>query len=129
MTATGVVLDASAALAWLRSEAGAEQVDAALDGSVLSAVNASEVAQKLIQHGADGSRALTQLLGLGLTLTPFTAEDALAAAELWAHTRPHGLSLGDRACLALAQRLQRPVLTSDQAWKQLELDVELQMIR
>lgn len=123
------VLDASAALAWLRDEPGAEQVDAALNGGVISTVNASEAAQKLIQHGADGSRAVTQLLGLGLTLTPFTGDDALAAAELWPHTRTHGLSLADRACLALAQRLQRPVLTSDQAWKHLELDLELQMIR
>lgn len=129
MTATGVVLDASAALAWLRAEAGAEQVDAALNGAVISAVNASETAQKLIQNGADGSRVLTQLLGLGLTLTPFGGEDALAAAEIWAHTKPYGLSLADRACLALAQRLQRPVLTADQAWKQLDLDIELQMIR
>lgn len=123
------VLDASAALAWLRHEPGADQVDAALNGGVISTVNASETAQKLIQHGADGSRAVTQLLGLGLTLTPFTGDDALAAADLWTHTRTHGLSLADRACLALAQRLQRPVLTSDQAWQQLDLDIELQMIR
>lgn len=123
------VLDASAALAWLREEPGADQVDAALDGGVISTVNASEAAQKLIHNGADGSRAMSQLVGLGLTLTPFTGDDALAAAELWPRTRTHGLSLADRACLALAQRLQRPVLTSDQAWKQLDLNIELQMIR
>lgn len=84
------VLDASAALAWLREEPGAEQVDAALDGGVISTVNASEAAQKLIHNGADGSRAMSQLVGLGLTLTPFTGDDALAAAELWPRTRTHG---------------------------------------
>lgn len=124
-----LVLDASAVLAWLRDEAGAEQVDGALEGGVVSAVNASEVAQKLLHHGADGSRAMTQLLGLGLTLTPFTGDDALAAAELWPHTRTAGLSLGDRACLALARRLDSAVLTADQAWKGLDLDVEIQLIR
>lgn len=126
---TGVVLDASAVLAWLRDETGAEQVDAALDGGVLSAVNASEVAQKLLHHGVDGSRAVTQLLGLGLVLTPLTDTDALATAELWPYTRAHGLSLGDRACLALAQRLQRPAMTADQAWKAVDLDIDIQLIR
>ncbi|WP_051758091.1 hypothetical protein [Prauserella rugosa] len=53
----------------------------------------------------------------------------LATAELWPHTRHQGLSLGDRACLALAQRLDRPALTADQAWKNLDLAVDVQLIR
>lgn len=123
------VLDASALLAWLRAEGGADQVDAHLDGSVISAVNASEVAQKITQRGGYGSQAVTESLGMGLILTPFGGEDALATAELWPHTHSQGLSLGDRACLALARRLDRPALTGDQAWKSLELDVEIHLIR
>lgn len=119
------VLDASALLAWLRNEDGADQVDEHLDGGVISAVNLSQVAQKISQHGGDGSRAATESLGMGLTLTPFAAEDALATAELWPHTREHGLSPGDRACLALARRLERPALTADRAWKTLDLDLEI----
>ncbi len=123
------VLDASALLAWLRNEDGAEQVDEHLDGGVIGAVNLSEVAQKISRHGGDGSRVATESLGMGLTLTPFASEDALATAELWPRTREHGLSLGDRACLALARRLERPALTADQAWRNLDLDLEIQLIR
>lgn len=125
------VLDASALLAWLRHEDGAEQVDAVLHDGILSAVNASEVVQKLNQNGADGARALTQVLGLGLVVVPFGADDALATAALWATTRTVGLSPGDRACLATGLRLQRPVLTADTAWKRLDANVgiEVQLLR
>lgn len=124
-----VVLDASAVLALLRAEPGAEQVETTLQTACLSTVNAAEVAQKATHHGTDGAWALAELRDLGLTLTAFTGEDALAAAALWPHTRPAGLSLADRACLALAQRMGCPALTADQAWKQLDLDIEIQLIR
>jgi len=123
------VLDASAVLAWVRSEPGADQVDTVLDGAVFSAVNASETAQKLIQHGADGSWAISELSELGVIVTPFTSDDALAAAELWPYTRAAGLSLGDRSCLALAQRRNSPVLTADRAWQKIDVDVDIQLIR
>lgn len=123
------VLDASALLAWLRDEDGAGQVDEHIEGGVIGAVNLSEVAQKISQRGGDGSRAAAEVLGMGLVLTPFAGEDALATAELWPHTHAQGLSLGDRACLALARRLDCPALTADQAWKTLDLDVEIQLIR
>ena len=123
------VLDASALLAWLLEEDGADPVDAVLEGSVIGAVNASEVAQKIDQHGGRGSQAVTEATEMGLVLTPFGREDALATAELWPHTRHQGLSLGDRACLALAHRLDRPALTADQAWKSLDLAVDVQLIR
>lgn len=127
---TGVVLDASAVLAWLRAEPGADQVDTALDGSALSTVNASEIAQKLLQHGTDGTWAIAELRDLGVVLTPFMDADAMVAADLWASTRAAGLSLGDRACLAVAHRLSKPALTGDQAWKGLDLGgIEVQLIR
>ncbi len=124
-----VVLDASAVLALLRAEPGAEQVETTVQTALLSTVNAAEVAQKAAHHGTDGAWALSELRDLGLDLVAFTAEHALAAAALWPHTRSAGLSLADRACLALAQRQECPALTADQAWKDLDLGVEVQLIR
>ena len=125
-----VVLDASAVLALLRAESGAEQVEPVLQGAMLSTVNGAEVAQKISAHGSDGAWALSELRELGVNMVAFTSEDALAAAALWPHTRTSGLSLGDRACLALAQRMNCPALTADQAWKDCELgDIEIRLIR
>ena len=69
------------------------------------------------------------LEALGLALLPFTTEDAETSAKLWPETRALGLSLGDRACLALALRLSLPALTADQAWRQVEVGVEVQVVR
>jgi ribonuclease VapC len=124
------VLDASAILAWIQNEDGAEHVHGVLNGAWMSTVNASEAAQKLVQHGADGAGALASLVELGVVITPFTSEDAVVAAEMWPHTRDHGLSLGDRACLALARRASLPALTSDQAWKSVDVDgIDIELIR
>ena len=124
------VLDASALLAWIKEESGAERVHAVLDGGQLSAVNASEVAQKVVQHGGDGSEVLASFVELGVVLHSFTGEDAVLAGELWPRTREHGLCLGDRACLALARRVGLPALTTDQAWKALDIDgIDVQLIR
>ena len=124
-----VVLDASAVLALLRAEHGADQVEPALQAALLSTVNATEVAQKISYHGSDGAWALGELRDLGVNLVAFTTEDALAAAALWPHTRTAGLSLADRACLALARRMDCPALTADQAWKDCDLDIEIRLIR
>lgn len=121
------VLDASAVLAWLRSEPGADTVEPLLSRAVISAVNGSEVAQKLAQHGAPVRMTLERLRVLGVEIEEFDAEDALAAAELWPPTRHKGLSLADRACLALARRLGLPAVTADAAWR--ELGIEVRLIR
>lgn len=127
--AAGVVLDASAVLAWLRDEPGAEVVGPQLAGAVMSAVNWSETWQKLDQHGVDAESATRRLRSLGLRVEPLTAPDAVAAARLWATTRKAGLSLGDRCCLALAQRLDLPAVTADAAWATLDLVLTVQVIR
>ncbi|WP_226366974.1 type II toxin-antitoxin system VapC family toxin [Pseudonocardia sp. ICBG162] len=123
------VLDASAVLAWLRSEPGAEVVDEYLDTAVLSAVNLAEVHQKLGQHGVDADRAVTRLRTLGIRIEPLDAADAIIAAKLWPATRTAGLSLGDRCCLALATRLSGPAITADIAWTGLDLGVTVVPIR
>lgn len=123
------VLDASAVLAWLRDEPGADIVTGHLDDAMISAVNLSEVHQKLAQRGVDADRAVRQLRTLGIGVEAVDVTDALAASRLWPSTRAAGLSLGDRCCLALAARLQAPAVTADTAWTGLDLDVEVISIR
>ncbi|HET7044622.1 MAG TPA: type II toxin-antitoxin system VapC family toxin [Gaiellaceae bacterium] len=123
------VLDASALLALLHAEPGAPVVEDAVERAVISAVNWSEVQQRRVAHGVDGTGLRADVEGLGVAIEPFTAEDAEQAAELWAPTRSLGLSLADRACLALALRLGRPALTADRAWLELDVGVEIRSIR
>lgn len=116
------VLDASALLALLKGEPGAERVAEALEqGAYLSAVNLAEVLSKLADWGEDPAEAQARmaqvgLLGAAVEVLPFTGEDALEVARLRALTRAYGLSFGDRACLALARRLGLPALTAERAW-------------
>lgn len=109
------VLDASAVLAFLQDEDGADVVEQYLaDGSVISAVNWSEVVQKLRVRGADWEVAAALLHSYGLRVLDATSDDAVQAAARW--TRGDGLSLGDRFCLALGHRLGATVVTADTAW-------------
>ena len=123
------VLDASAALAVLRGEPGAEQVEPRLTQAVMSAANYAEVISKLVDYGAASDLAVRAAAELGLFVTPLDEPTAIRAGALRRTTRAHGLSLGDRACLALAERLALPVLTADRAWADLDLGVEVVLIR
>ncbi len=124
-----VVLDASALLAYLQGEPGEKVVDRVLKESVISSVNWAEVVQKSIAAEVDVCGMLEDLKALGLQVEPFTAEDGETAGRLWTQTRQVGLSLGDRACLSLGLRLKVPVLTADRAWKNLNLSLDVQVIR
>jgi PIN domain nuclease of toxin-antitoxin system len=129
-TDTRVVLDASALLAYLGREPGGERVGAAIrSGASISTVNLAEVYTKLASRGFPIEPVRTRLTALGMTVTVFSENDAADSAELHAHTRHAGLSLGDRACLALARRLKVPAVTADRAWAGLRLDVEVQLLR
>lgn len=96
---------------------------------ILSAVNATEVLTKLIDLGASAEDALGALLHLQPSIVPFTSELADAAARLRPATRQFGLSLGDRACLALAIDLALPVLTADRRWAELQLPIPVVLTR
>lgn len=124
-----VVLDASAVLAWLRGEPGAAVVDPLLSRATVCAVNWSEIWQKLHQHGADAERVTQRLRVLGVRVEPLSTEDAVAAARLWQATRQLGLSLADRCCLALAERLGQTAVTADGAWTGLGGTAEVRVIR
>jgi ribonuclease VapC len=124
-----VVLDASALLAVLRSEAGRERVEPVLEGAVLGAVNLSEVVAKLIEDGVPEMAVREAIDPLELDIHPFDREQAYAAGALRRQTRSQGLAFGDRACLALAQRLGAIALTADRSWARLELGVSVELIR
>ena len=128
------VLDASALLAYLADEAGAELVaDAIAGGATISTVNLAEVLSMLAARGGDPAAVAGDLTSRGLldgaiTVEPFTTADSIETACLRPLTRSAGLSLADRACLALARRLSTPVLTADQAWIGLAPDVDVHPI-
>ena len=120
------VLDASALLAWLQFESGAEEVT--LESSMMNSVNWSEVLQKAEQHGVAVEGMREELEALGLKLQPFGLAEAAKAAELFSVTRAHGLSLGDRACLATALLNEAVAVTAERAWSQLS-GVRVRQIR
>ena len=124
-----VVFDSSALLAIVFEEDGAEVAARRLSGGIVSAVNASEVIARLVDFGTSGEDARNALLSFGLDIRPFDMVLAVAAGQLRATTREKGLSLGDRACVALAIREQAGIVTADRAWAGLDLDVAVELIR
>lgn len=125
-----VVLDASALLAFLQDEPGADVVAQHLSEAVISAVNLSEVATKLLERGVDPDDLHAALAGLSLDVRPFDEQAAFAAAKLRAPTRAAGLSFGDRACLALGQQLGALTLSADRAWGGLpDVPVRVRVVR
>lgn len=123
------VLDSSAVLALFQNEPGSAKVGPVIFGALLSAVNLSEIYSKLIQKGLPGPLSWNRIVGLQCDIWPFTAEQGRVAAELIQTTRPFGLSLGDRACLALAIEHNARVYTADRNWKNLSLGIEIEVIR
>jgi len=124
------VLDASALLAYLQRERGYELVSKALRyGTAISAVNLAEVQAKLKSKGKDAEEITRRLKALGLHVFSFSEEDALLTADFYLPTRSKGLSLGDRACLALAKRLGLTALTTDSSWSTLKLGVKVDLVR
>jgi ribonuclease VapC len=123
------VMDASAIMAMLLMEAGSDKVASVLDHGVLSAVNLAEAVAKLTQKGMPLSEANRMVRALQLEIISFDAKQALVCAALLSPTTPLGLSLGDRACLALAQRMNLPVMTADRIWAKLNIGVEIKLIR
>jgi ribonuclease VapC len=121
------VLDASALLALLSREVGFEAVP--LAGSAVSAVNWSEVVQVAARRDADVVGLADAIAAEGVVVVPFTAAQAEAAAALWPKVRAAGLSIADRACLALARRYDVPALTADRAWGEVEAGVEVVVVR
>ncbi len=124
-----IALDASALLAFLFREPGAERIAAVLDQCCLSTVNLAEVIGRFARDGHNPSEVLQRLSRTSIELVPFLAEDAALTALLMRSTHEFGLSLGDRACLALGLARRIPVYTADRAWHNVQIDVEIAVIR
>lgn len=125
------VIDASAVFVDLQGEAGAVEARRWLRDAAISAVNLHEIVAKATEKGATPDQARELVGKLRLIVHPHDAEAAVEAGLLRAATRPKGLGLGDRACLALARRLGLPAVTADVAWVELAeaLGVEVVMVR
>lgn len=127
-----IVLDSSAVLASIQAEPGSEYVDreiAASTDAFISSVNLVEVVSKLVDRGASGRTIRVGLAAMNLVTFVLDEELAFSAGFLRQQTRSAGLSLGDRACLALGMRLRVPVLTTERSWPSLGLPIQIEVIR
>ena len=124
-----IVADASAILAALKNEPFIAVAPRRVVGASISAVNLSEILTKLAADGLTEAQAGTAVTALDLRVFPFDESQAYAAARLRSATRHAGLSLADRACLALGLTLGRPVVTADRVWGNLDVGVEVILIR
>lgn len=128
-----IVLDASAILAILYAEPGAEKISSLLNheetAPFVSAVNLCEAHTRLLRDGLGDDEAWKLLADLKLTVAPFEERDAYRAGHLYRRTAALGLSLGDRACLALASSKDAAAWTADRVWKKLKIGIEIELIR
>lgn len=116
------LLDASAVLAWLQEEPGSEVVDEVLDASAIASINAAEVLHKLIGQGATPEQAGEILARLAVPIVDFTFSHLPASTRF---SKIKGLSLGDRACLAVAEGMGIMAVTADQQWSRCGAEVRL----
>jgi ribonuclease VapC len=127
---TRIILDASAILAVIHQESGYEKLTPQLLArAVASTVNLAEVQSKLVGRGWTSDEAWEDATSPVQEVLAFDEEHARIAGDLIAHTKRHGLSLGDRACLALATALKAPVYTAERNWKSLGLGIPVHVIR
>jgi ribonuclease VapC len=124
-----IVLDASALLAYMFRESGAQEVATVIGDCCISAVNIAEVLGRFVRDGYDAKRVLKEIRTTAIEVVDFDPSQAEVTAQLIMGTHRSGLSLGDRACLALALSRRLPVMTADRAWKQLKLDIDIRLIR
>ena len=124
-----VVFDASALLTAAHNEPGTDLVFRHAQDSVVSTVNLAEAQAKLVRRGLPPEDAWQVALTFCHQIVPFDADQARLTGEIVPMTSPLGLSLGDRACLALAMLLKLPVYTGDRMWKKLQLEVEIRLLR
>lgn len=124
-----IILDASAVLAFLDDEPGCDQVDAVLRSAVVGTVNLAEVYTKLEERGIDSTTPVTAIRDAVREVIALTAEQAALIGQLRPLTRHLGLSLGDRACLALGVHLGGTVYTTDREWLKLTLPCTIHCIR
>jgi ribonuclease VapC len=116
-------------MALIRGETGAQRVAECMKSAIISTVNEAEVQTKLVSAGIEEQLAWWHIEEIECNSVPFDREQARITGGLVKFTKPYGLSLGDRACLALAIQRKATVYTTDKAWKSLSLGIEIEVIR
>ena len=129
LSVTSAVLDASALLAVMNAEPGADAVRASLVGAIISAVNYSEVMKKTLERSVAVEQLHALVTSASLNIIPFELSLAAISAELFLATKEYGLSFADRACLALGLQRRATVLTADAKWKLVKVSVKVKLIR
>lgn len=128
--ATSYVVDASAFLALVLGEPGAANVESALAiGATISSVNLAEVVTRLVRDDFSEEQIRAMLVPFGLRIAAFEVSTAWSAGLISRQTKAFGLSLGDRACLALASELRVPALTAERIWANLDVGVDVVLCR
>ncbi len=123
------ILDASAVLALLKNERGADVIEEAIDGAAISAVNLVEVADKLLSGGMTDAALQETLDSLNIEVVAFDETQARFAGRIRERARKFGLSLADCACISLAQALGCAALTMDRTWSKVDFGVEIRVVR
>jgi len=130
---TKIVLDASSVIALINREKGCEIVEKYLEDSIISTVNFAEVIavvnRELFKTEADQIEGLKLITDTLPQIIDFDVNQAIISGEFDSITKKYGLSLGDRACLALAKYKNIPVLTADKTWSKLNLGIKIKLIR
>jgi ribonuclease VapC len=128
---TKSVIDASVILAILQNEKGADKAKTMLSASVISTVNIAEIMTVLARYGMDKRIVAQHITNMVSIIAPFTEEQAYTAGDLEKQNKEYGtaLSLGDRACLALAKQLNSPAVTADKVWSKLDIGIKIKQIR
>ncbi len=129
LPAMAIVLDSSALLAAIRNEPGADRVEHVSQEAIASAISLAESAANLVRRGVTPDAAMKEVSRLVERIIAFDESQALESARLVRFTHHLGLSLADRACLALGKLLRAKVLTTDRKWAKLEIGVEIELIR
>jgi len=124
-----IVLDASVIIAAVLQEPGGEHAVGHPLPPLVSAVNYAEALTRLVDLGRHSNAVYEALSLVPMEIVGFEQHQAEISAELRSATRSHGLSLGDRACLALAVSRKAKALTADRAWEQLALPIEIELVR
>ena len=126
---SAIVFDSSVLIAILRQEPGSDVGEQSLNDALISTVNLAEVATYLARNSVPPETINQALAAFPIEVVPFDREQGLIAGCLYPACKSLGLSLGDRACLALAKSKSLPVLTADKAWLELKINVDVNSIR
>lgn len=124
-----VILDASALLALMNKEKGADKIIKYFPDVVMSSVNVSEAVTVMVRTGAPVEEIYQHIESLIKEIKSFNDQQAYLAAYIYSKVKRHGLSFGDRACLSLARVMKYPVITTDKAWAKLDLGIDIRVVR